>query len=377
MRYAVKVIVAIFLVGALSQWAGLRTLVSAEESYEGIVYLGGMGGHFAKAEVKIDPAASEPITVLTLSRVPLHGDPAIAKKAYGVHDARIDASRNLLFWSTNVLDGDAAHAGKVDLATGKVIADIKLPKDPRYKSGPIYCASGQTKDKYLIVAMGYEGYVDILDKETMRHERRVFFDHPKIPKNYVWAHGASSPDGKEFALWMSLSDTPGVFPRGKEERQLVFVLDMPALLKGEMKILREATLASDPKGGALFRGSYTSDGKHLLLSGRDRFTVLDAKSLKVVSETMSPAGVEAHDLLALPDNQYALVSLRVPVEIEPGKKVMDGQLQLFHLTRMEKVGKPASVCQACHKNVGIKTATISCGFDGVWKPQLPAAPGYP
>lgn len=367
---AVTLIIPVVLIGFVTVWlTGPRVIGGAEKAYQGTLYLAGMGGHIAKAEVRIDPAQPEPITILNLGRLTLASDPAVAKKAYAVHDMRIDHAKNVMFWSAFVTDGTSVRAGKVDLATGDVIADTQFPKDARTTAqGPMYCGSGQTKDKFLPVMMGYEGYIDVVDKGTMKLEKRVFFDHPKIPRSYVWAHGVSSPDGKEFALWMSLADTPGKFPREKEARHLVLILDQPSLVGGEIKVLREATLKSDPKSGVLFRGNYTSDGRQLLLSGRDRFWVLDAKTLKVSAETMNAAGWENHDIQPLPGDRYALLTQRVPIEIEPGKKVMDGQIELYDLTRKAKVGNAVSVCQACHKNVGLKTASVMCGIESVWKP---------
>lgn len=371
MGHAVKrvaAIIPVLLIGFVTVWlTGPGAITGAEKVYQGTVYIAGMGGHIAKAEVKIDPSQPEPITMVKLSRIKLHSDPAVAKKVYPAHDVRIDHEKNVMFWSAFVSDGEAMHAGKIDLATGKPMVDVKLPKDPRTTMGPMYCGSGQTKEKFLPVMMGYEGFIDVVDKETMKLDRRVFFDHPKIPKNYVWAHGMGSPDGKEFALWMSLADAPGKFPRGNEERQLVFILDAPSLLKGEIKILRETTLKGDPKSSAFFRGNYTSDGKLLLVSGRDRSWVLDARTLKVVGETANAPGWENHDIQPLPGDRYALLTQRVPMEIEPGKKGMDGQLELYDLTRMARVGKAVSVCQSCHKDEDIKTTSVACGLDSVWK----------
>ncbi|MBI4591108.1 MAG: hypothetical protein HY725_19955 [Candidatus Rokubacteria bacterium] len=372
MRLRVKKVTAIipvlFIGVVLISLIGAGALPGAEKVYQGTVYVAGMGGHIAKAEVRIDPSQAEPISVVKLTRIKLHSDAAVAKKAYPTHDVRIDHAKNVMFWSAFVLDGKSMHAGKIDLATGKVVADAKFLKGQRTTAqGPMYCGSGQTKDKFLPVMMGYEGFVDVVDKETMKLERRVFFDHPKIPKNYVWAHGVNSPDGKEFALWMSLADAPGKFPREKEGRHLVFVLDTPSLVNGEIKVLRETTLTGDPTASALFRGFYTSDGTRVLISGRDRTWLLDAASLKVLAETANSPGWENHDIQPLPGDRYALLTHRVPMEFEPGKKGMDGQLELYDLTRMARVGKAVSVCQSCHRDEDIKTTSVACGLDSVWK----------
>lgn len=344
-------------------WPGAA---GAADTYTGTLYIAGMGGHVSKADVKIDPSKADPISVVSLDRITLNDDPAVAKKAYGIHDVRIDQAKNVLYWSAYIPDGDGVRAGKVNLAGGKMMSDVKLPKDPKLTKAPMYCGSGQTESKFLPVIMGHQGSIDIVDKGTMKLEKRVFLDDPKLPKNYVWAHGVNSPNGKEFALWMSLSDTPGKFPRGNEKRQMVFILDMPALVAGSIKVLREATVESTPTS-AFFRGYYTSDGKQLLISGRDRQWVFDAKTLKVVAETANLPGVETHDIQPLPGDRYALLTQRTPMEIAPGKKGVDGQVELYDLVKKQRVGKPISVCDSCHRPASIQTTAVLCGIDSVWK----------
>ena len=347
-------------------WSMWPSAAVAADTYGGTLYIAGMGGHVATVDVKIDPSKAEPISVANLGRMTLNDDPAVSKKAYPVHDVRIDHAKNVLYWSAFVPDGDGVRAGKLDLASGKMLADVKLSKDPKLTQAPMYCGSGQTKDKFLPVIMGHQGYIDVVDKASMKLEHRVSLDHPKIPKNYVWAHGVNSPNGKEFALWMSLSDTPGKFPRGKETRQMVFILDMPALVAGNIKVLRETTLESNPMS-AFFRGYYTSDGKQLLISGRDRNWVLDAKTLKVTAETTNLPGVETHDIQPLPGDRYALLTQRTPLDLAPGKKGVDGQIELYDMVRKQRVGKSVSVCDSCHKPASITTTAVLCGIDSVWK----------
>ena len=347
-------------------WSMWPSAAVAADTYAGTLYIAGMGGHVATVEVKIDPSRPDPISVVNLGRMTLNDDPALAKKAYPIHDVRIDQATKTLFWSAYVPDGDGVRAGKLSLASGKMLSDVKLPKDPKLTLAPMYCGSGQTKDKFLPVIMGYQGSIDVVDKASMKLEHRVSLDHPKIPKNYVFTHGVNSPDGKEFALWLSLSDKPGTFPRGNEKRQMVFILDMPALVAGSIKILRETTLESNPMS-VFFRGYYTSDGKQLLISGRDRNWVLDAKTLKVLAETENLPGVETHDFQPLPGNRYAVLTQRTPMDIAPGKKGVDGQIELYDLVKKQRVGKTVSVCDSCHKPANIQTTAVLCGIDSVWK----------
>jgi hypothetical protein len=355
------VVVGIFLAGTVA--------AASAQTYEGTLYVAGMGGHIAKVQVKIDPSRAEPITVVDLDRIVLNSDAAVAKKAYPLHDVRIDHAKNMMYWSAYVADGDGVRAGKIDLLSGKIVSDVKLPKDAKLTTPPMYCGSGQTRDKYLPVVMGYQGSIDVVDKETMKLERRVRLDHPKIPKNYLWAHGVSAPNGKEFALWVSLSDKAGTFPRGSETRQHVYILDTAALLTGELKVLREMTMRSDPKASAFFRGYYTSDGKQLLISGRDRQWIVDPQAMKLLGESANPAGVENHDIQPLPGNRYALLTQRVGIAVPQAKeaKIMDGQIELYDLTKRTRVGKAVSVCNECHKSANIAPTSILCGIDSVWK----------
>jgi hypothetical protein len=142
---------------------------AAAKTYTGTVYVAGMGGHFAKAEVTIDPSnANEPIKINSLDRIVI-GD----KTTHPTHDARIDSNDpNTMFWSTYVLDtkptGSVMHVGKSDLKTGNVIKDVAMTPDPRAPAAkaPVYCASGQSKMFYMPVFMGMEAYVDVIDKAS-------------------------------------------------------------------------------------------------------------------------------------------------------------------------------------------------------------------
>lgn len=337
--------------------------------YEGTVYVSGMGGHFSEAKIKIDPSNSaEPIEMVSLDRIKLHTDINISKKIYATHDPRIDLKTNTLYWSAYVNDSGDVHVGKVNLGTSKVEADVKISRDASYKSGPMYCGSGQSTNEYLPVFMGYPGYIDIVDKATMAHKKRVYLDSPEIPKSYTWAHGVNSPDGKYMMLWLGESPEgkAGVFPRENPNTH-VFKLDMAALLNGELKILRKGTVVGDPKTTAAFRGFFTNDGKYLLLSGRDRGYVIDAETLRVVDAEILPAGWENHDIMPTHDDKYALFTLRVPVAEVDGKKIMDGQLQLYDMAKKELFGKPVSVCDSCHVKEDVTGSAILCGQDAVWQ----------
>ncbi len=340
--------------------------------YEGTIYVAGMGGHFSEAKVKIDPAKADPIEIVSLDRIKLHPNITIAKKIYATHDPRIDTKTNTLYWSAFVNDSGDVHVGKVDLSTGKVTADVKIPRDASFQKPPMYCSSGQSASEYMPVFMGYPGYIDVIDKATMTHKKRVYLDSPEIPKSFTWAHATNSPDGKYMMLWLgeSAEGKAGAFPRENPNLH-IFKLDMAALLNGELKMLQKAVITGDPKATAFFRGYFTNDGKYLLISGRDRGFILDAATLKEVDVEMLPAGYENHDIMPTYDGKYAIFTVRVPVEITVGnetKKFTDGQIQLYDMGKKELVSKPVSVCMKCHdKEEVLPASAVLCGIDAVWK----------
>ncbi len=341
-------------------------------TYEGTLYVAGMGGHFAEAKVRIDPSKQEPIEVISLDRIKLHQDKDTMIKKYPNMEATIDPQTNTLFWAAAVEDNGKVHVGKVDLSTGRVVADVTVDKDASFQKGPMYCAATQTAGEYLPVFMGYPGYIDIFDKETMAHKRRVYLDHPEITKDYTWAHAMASPDGKHVYLWMgeSAPGKAGDFPRDNPNT-LIFKLDTAALLNGEIKILQKAVVTGDAKNTAAFRGRFTPDGKYLFVAARDRAFLLDAETLKEVDVEMVPQGWEAHDVKPTPDGRYALVTLRVPVDVQVNGKTeqgLDGMVQLYDLDKKQLVGKPVSTCMSCHQReqAGVVKAAL-CGIDAVWK----------
>jgi hypothetical protein len=333
-------------------------VVAAKQMYSTTVYVAGHGGHFAKADVTIDPNnADAPIKVNSLDMVSI-GSP----DSHKTHDARIDsADSNTLFWSTYALDKDGKmHVGKSDLKTGKVIKDVALDPDPRSpaKTGPVYCASGQSKAYYMPVFMGSEGYIDVIDKKTMEMKHRVFVsDLGYKPGTYQFVHGTNSNDMKKFAIVLSQKGDDGKM-NGKQD---VILVDLPSLEKGKMKELKRATFAGEAGKTITFRMYFSKDDKLIYQSAADRMWVLDAATLKMVDEKMTkPAFGENHDVQPTPDGKYALLTLRTADSIgcdpegkpTPDKKITDGTLLLYDVDAKKLVGKPVSVCFDCHKSMG-------------------------
>ena len=351
--------------------------VAAGKTYSGMVYVAGMGGHFAKADVTIDPAnENDPIKINNLDRI-LVGD----KDTHALHDARIDANdRNTIFWATYKLDPQGKlHMGKSDLKTGKVIKDTAFDPDPRAPGGekksPLYCASGQSKKNYLPVFMGTEGYVDVIDKATLELKHRLFVSDLGYAKGtYKFTHGTSSPDMKYFLVVLNQAK------EGKGTGDIDFILvDMNSLENGKFKQIAKNTLKGAPDKTITFREYFSNDGKLIFQSAGDRLWVLDAKTLKMVDEKILPEGSQSHDALPTPDDKFALLTVRTVTPglgmdgkaIEKDGKpvdITDGTLMLYNVGAKKVYAKATSACLACHKDMGLgdKTAVL-CGLDANWK----------
>lgn len=347
---------------------------AAGKTYSGTVYVAGMGGHFAKADVTIDPAnENEPVKVNNLDRI-IIGD----SKTHPTHDPRIDSNDpNIMFWSTYTPDPNKKmHVGKSDLKTGNVIKDVTLTPDPKApaEKAPLYCASGQSKKFYMPVFMGQEGYVDVYDKATMELKHRVWVSDLGYAKGtYKFTHGINSPDMKTFLLALNQAK------EGKGTGDVDFILvDMSALENGKFKVVKKNTLKGEPDKTITFRQYFSNDGKLIFQSAGDRLWVLDAKTLAKVDEKMMPAGAQIHDAQPTADDKYALLTVRsvtagCDVEGKPIKKegkdvdITDGVFMLYDAGAKKLNEKSSSACLSCHKGMGLgdKNAVL-CGLDTNW-----------
>jgi len=340
------------------------SLVAASKTYSGTLYVAGMGGHFAKADVTIDPNdANNPIKITNLDRVVI-GD----KATHPTHDARIDSNdKNVLMWSTFKADKDGKlHVGKSDLKTGDKITDVTIGIDPRAKGpAPMYCASGQSKTAYMPMTMAGEAYIDVFDKATMKHKHRVFLDSIGYKKGtYQFFHGINSPDMKQMLIAVNMLGANGK-PSGQVE---LVLLDLAELEKGKVKMIAGKTLTGEPGKTITFRPSFTADGKYILQSGRDRMYLLNAKTLELLDEEMMKGAVENHDVIPTPDGKYAVLTLRETfADKAEGPGITDGTVLLYDVTAKKIVGKSASTCLACHDKMGLKGSAVLCGLDANWK----------
>lgn len=343
---------------------------AGKSTYSATLYVAGMGGHFAKADVTIDPNdTTNPIKVNKLDMVDIGG------ATHPTHDARIDSKdANTMFWSTYKLDNykldpEAAknakpgqlHVGKTDLKTGAVIKDVAFDAPARATFlGAVYCGSGQSATSFMPVSMSDEGYLDVWDKKTMTLKHRVFFDDLGIKKGVTtFAHGINTPDNKSFLLTLNI--TPEGHTKWTGNTKLI-MLDMAALENGKLVKTAEADITGTAGKTITFRQFYSNDGKLLFQSGADRGYVIDAKTLKVLSE-ITPLPGENHDIMPTPDGKYAIMTLRQG----RGEKDKDGTLLLYDVEAKKTVGNSASVCLACHDKEGATKTAILCGLDGVFK----------
>ncbi len=363
-------IAAIYAAATVSGIGQVSPVLASKKSYSATMYVAGMGGHFAKAAITVDPNnADSPIRVDGLDRVVI-GD----KDTHPTHDARIDVTdTNTLFWSTYKLDpSKKMHVGKSDLRTGNVMTDIALDPDKRApgEKPPLYCASGQTKDNYLPVFMGVEGFIDVFDKKTLEHRHRMYVSDIGYKEgSYVFVHGINSNDMKTFVISMNQKGDDG-----KANGKVDFILvDLPALEKGKWKVLKKNTISGEPGKTITFRQFFSMDNKYIFESAGDRFWLIDAKTLKLVDEKMTEG--QNHDAMPTPDGKYAVLTLRTNTEgcdadgkAIPGKTITDGTLQVYDVDARKIIGKPVSVCVDCHKNMGLgDKSSVLCGIDGNWK----------
>ncbi len=379
------------IAGALALgMVGLGGQAMAKEAYTTTFYVAAMGGHFAQAEMTIEPSSPSPLHLHGLSRIEI-GD----AETHPTHDARIDAmNRNVMFWSTYHIDPNtgAPHVGKSDLLTGKVLKDISVPVPPEAThTHHMYCASAQTKDYYIPITMTNKAYIDVFDKKDMKHVRRVFLEgtDADIHKPYLFYHGTNSPDMKKILITINEAEKDQGAPVGKMH---LIMLDADALVKGEVKVLAKGVAPGAPGKTMSFRQYFSPDGKYIANSGADRMYLIDAETLKVLDVEMMGGLEENHDAIFTPDSKYIIATSRTKVlttgdaaakitmknptcasqiapkgQLGPEDYIMDGQLKLYDVQARKFIGTPTSVCLPCHNEEGVEEHAVLCGIDANWK----------
>ena len=357
---------------------------ASAENYAGTAYVAGMGGHFAKADITINPAAEAPITVNKLEMVNI-GDGT----SHPVHDARIDnKDRDTMYWSTYKPDPAAEnsyHYGKTDLKTGEVAKDVtfKVPEQViNTKAG--FCASAQTQDYFMPISMNKPGYISVIRKSDMKLMHTVYLEGTEadIKKGYKYFHGVNSPDMKEVLITINEAD---VDQANKELGDVIgkmhmFVLDAAELEQGKVKVLRKGVADGNAKKSVSFRQYYSPDGKYIANATGDILFLIDAKTLKVIDAETMPKLEETHDAIFTPDSKYVIATSRTkrvkesctdPNNPKSDEFLMDGELKLYDVAAKKFIGSSTSVCLRCHdEELGTgddAVHAVLCGIDANWK----------
>lgn len=367
---------------------GASTTAQAEK-YDATVYVAGMGGHFAKAQIEIDPSLPAPIQLKSLEKMDI-GD----SETHPTHDARIDSkNRDLLFWSTYKIDKatGAPHVGASDLKTGKIVMDVNapIPEKGQVDTKSLYCGSGQTENFYFPITMTSKSYIDVYQKSDMKRVASVFLEgtdaDPGVP--YKFYHGSNSPDMTKMLISVNEADKEHGKPIGKIH---LIMLDAKELEKGNVKMLKKGVIPGNAGSTVNFRSTWSNDGKLIALSGADTMYVVDADSLKLVARQPMGKLEENHDAMFTPDGKYIIATSRTKTlangnakkismenancaeETAPEKLgnedyTMDGQLKLYDVAAQKFIGQSTSSCLACHNQEGVEEHAVLCGLDANFK----------
>ncbi len=359
-------------VSAMGSKPAAEKAPAAGKTYDATIYVAGMGGHFAKAVANIDPSAAQPINITSLTKVDIG-----SRADHPTHDARIDNNdRNTMFWSTYKIDKEAGgvHVGKTDLRTGKIIQDmvVDVPAEAT-NTKSMYCASGQSKDSFIPMTMTSVGYIDVFNKSDLKRTQRVFLEGTDADTGpYNFYHGNTNNAMTKLLIIKNAADKPHGKTSGKMD---LIELDLPALEKGEVKVLNRGTVTGTP-GSITFRAYYSPDDSMIAASGADVMFLIDAKTLTAID--VEPVGglEQNHDAIFTPDGKFIIATSRTkqigpecedPKAPKAGEFTMDGHLKLYDVASKQFVGEPTSACLTCHNEEGVEEHAILCGLDANFK----------
>ncbi|HCZ10669.1 MAG TPA: hypothetical protein DHV16_00100 [Nitrospiraceae bacterium] len=203
----------------------------------------------------------------------------------------------------------------------------------------------------------------------------VFLNGILPDDNYYHTHGSTSPDGSKMLVTINKADKPYGKTTGVAD---LYLLDAEKLSQGRVvKLLGPVSIGSNkttPKN-VLFRSTWTADGSKIMLSGGDRFWVINAADLTPLNGVDGNPNLLAgsigdwhhnHDALPTNDGKYVLLTLRTkPHTGEADVYKMDGEIKLYDVAANAVVGAGVSVCNGCHiKQLGSNKSAILCGLDG-------------
>lgn len=376
---------ALIAAGALTFGSLGLSAPAQAENYNAQFYVAAMGGHFAKADIEIDPSSPAPLHLKALSKIDI-GD----GETHPTHDARVDVTdRNKLFWSTYHVDEEAKapHVGVSNIKSGEVIKDVlaPIPEQGGHHTTHVYCASAQTKDYFLPITMTDNAYIDVYRKSDLERMHTVFLEGtPADPgEPYIFYHGSNSPDMSKILISVNLAEENYGKPIGKI---LLLMLDANELVNGKVKLLNRAVIPGNPGATINFRSTWSNNGKMIALSGADTMYIVDADTLKVIARQPMGKLEENHDAMFTPDDKYVIATSRTKTlnagnakkitrdqanckeEIAPEKiggddYTMDGQLKLYDVAQMKFIGQATSTCLACHNEEEVDVHAVLCGLD--------------
>ncbi|MBU0482763.1 MAG: hypothetical protein KKG47_16845 [Proteobacteria bacterium] len=350
----------------------------AADTYRGTFYVAGMGGHFARAQIVIDPTTPEaPITLHALDKIDIG-----SRQTHPTHDPRIDnIDRNIMFWSTYQQDKSdeyanvaVTHVGKTDLRTGKVLVD-KLVDIPSFadQKASLYCASAQSREHFIPIAMSNKGYIDIFNKSDLKMVRRITLEGTEadIGKPYRYYHGTNSPDYKRLLVTINESRSDHGETIGKIH---LLELDLEKFTEGKIKVLNKK-IATGNGPFVSFRQYYSPDGSMIANSAGNALLLIDAKTLEIIDH--EPVGKlnDNHDAIFTPDGRYVIAAMRSkallpncedPNNPKGNEFIMDGRLQLYDVKAKKFIGQAVSVCSTCHQKEQIDEHAVLCGLDAIF-----------
>lgn len=342
-----------------------------DKEITGTLYISGMGGHFAKAVIKIDPSKSSPI-ILTkrLSKVDIGNRPT-----HPTRDARIDLSDpQTMFYSTYKFDEKigAPHVGKINLSTDKIF-DVAAPVPSQVThTKTLYGSSGQTNDFYLPATWTHRGYIDVFRKSDLSREHTIFLEGTTadIQKPYKFLQVASSSDLTKLLVLRNEANKD----HGKTNGNLhVYELDAKSIEDGQVRVLKKSVVKGNRESLA-FGAAYSSKDDLIAIADADIMLLLNNKFEALDAEPMNNLD-QIHDVVFTPNDKYAILALRVkvphrnaknPKNPQMGEFTMDGQLRLYDVEEKKLIGRATSVCQPCHDRKGIPEHSIIGEFDAVF-----------
>ncbi|MBU0675482.1 MAG: hypothetical protein KJ950_12640 [Proteobacteria bacterium] len=192
----------------------------------------------------------------------------------------------------------------------------------------------------------------------------VFLDGIVGNLDYFFIHGSTSKDRSKFLVTFNDNTTAGT--------SHLYMLDANSVANATPALVssgtNQATITGDgsgPMGATItFRSSWTPDDSKILLSGGDRFYILDANTLVLKNglEGDNTIAGQNHDALPTTDGKYALLTLRtLPYAGTANEGKYDGEIQLYDVVNGTPIGNPVSVCNGCHGN---QRNSVLCGIDG-------------